>query len=129
MTQRTWFITGITSGFGRHMAELLLGRGDRVAGTARKLEQLSNLQAQYPDRLWLTRLDLIHTADIRPAVDAALPPIGPIEVVLNNAPSTSSAPRSRTFAPGAAAASCRSPPLAANMLFPPSALTTPPNGA
>lgn len=26
----TWFITGTSSGFGRHMTELLLERGDRV---------------------------------------------------------------------------------------------------
>jgi NAD(P)-dependent dehydrogenase (short-subunit alcohol dehydrogenase family) len=38
MPQRTWFITGINSGFGRHMTEQLLARGDRVAGTARKMD-------------------------------------------------------------------------------------------
>lgn len=40
MPQRTWFITGVNSGFGRIMTEHLLERGDRIAGTARKLEQL-----------------------------------------------------------------------------------------
>jgi NADP-dependent 3-hydroxy acid dehydrogenase YdfG len=44
MSQRTWFITGISSGFGRHMTEQLLDRGDRVAGTARKLEAVDNLK-------------------------------------------------------------------------------------
>ncbi len=34
---RTWFITGVSSGFGRHLTEQLLARGERVAGTARKL--------------------------------------------------------------------------------------------
>ena len=29
MAQRTWFITGVNSGFGREMTEQLLGRGDR----------------------------------------------------------------------------------------------------
>jgi len=40
MSQRTWFITG---SFGRHMSEQLLERGDRVAGTARKLEGVDDL--------------------------------------------------------------------------------------
>lgn len=36
MTQRTWLITGINSGFGREMAAQLLERRDKVAGTVRK---------------------------------------------------------------------------------------------
>ena len=36
MTQRVWLITGVSSGFGRHLTEQLLGRGDRVVGTVRK---------------------------------------------------------------------------------------------
>ncbi len=33
MAQRTWFITGVSSGFGLRMTEQLLERGDRVVGT------------------------------------------------------------------------------------------------
>ena len=33
--QRTWFITGTSSGFGRIMTEQLLARGERVAATLR----------------------------------------------------------------------------------------------
>jgi len=29
MTQRTWLITGVSSGFGRRLSEQLLARGDR----------------------------------------------------------------------------------------------------
>ena len=35
MAQRIWFITGVSSGFGRHLAEQLLQRGDKVIGTIR----------------------------------------------------------------------------------------------
>ena len=34
MTQRTWFITGVSSGFGRNMTEQLLARGDRFSNAA-----------------------------------------------------------------------------------------------
>ena len=85
MSQRTWFITGVNSGFGRIMTETLLERGDCVAGTARKLEQMVDLTAKYGDRLWLTSLDLTDTSAIRTAVDAAFSHFGKIDVVINNA--------------------------------------------
>lgn len=85
MTQQTWFITGVNSGFGRILSEKLLKRGDRVAGTTRKLEQLEDLKAQYGERLWLTYLDLTDTPGVREAVHAAFAHFGRIDVVVNNA--------------------------------------------
>ncbi len=85
MPQRTWFITGVNSGFGRLMTEKLLERGDRVAGTARKLEQLDDVQAKYGEQLWLTYLDLTDTNAIRGKVDSAFAQLGKIDVVVNNA--------------------------------------------
>ncbi|ATA18136.1 SDR family oxidoreductase [Brenneria goodwinii] len=85
MTQRTWFITGVNSGFGRLMTEQLLERGDRVAGTARKMDALSDLQEKYGDRLWLEQLDLTDTPEICRVVDAAFAHFGHIDVVVNNA--------------------------------------------
>lgn len=32
---KTWFVTGTSTGFGRHLTEMLLQRGDRVAATLR----------------------------------------------------------------------------------------------
>ena len=85
MSQKTWFITGVNSGIGRLMTEMLLKRGDRVAGTARKLDQLDDLGATYGDRLWLKNLDLTDASGIRQAVDAAFDHFSRIDVVVNNA--------------------------------------------
>jgi NAD(P)-dependent dehydrogenase (short-subunit alcohol dehydrogenase family) len=85
MTQRTWLITGVNSGFGRHMTEQLLGRGDRVAGTVRRLKTMDALKAQHGERLWLARLDMTERAAIRPVVDAAFAALGRIDVVVSNA--------------------------------------------
>lgn len=82
---RTWLITGVNSGFGRHMTEQLLARGDRVAGTVRKPEAMRALQAQYGARLWLAELDVTDTPAIRRVVDAAFAALGRIDVVINNA--------------------------------------------
>ena len=39
MAERTWFITGVSSGFGREMTAQLLARGDRVVGTVRNTKK------------------------------------------------------------------------------------------
>ncbi len=85
MTQKTWFITGVSSGFGRLMTEKLLERGDRVAGTARKMELLDGLKAKYGERFFLSFLDLTDGAGIRKAVDGAFAYFGRVHVVVSNA--------------------------------------------
>ena len=85
MAKRTWFITGVNSGFGLVMTELLLKRGDRVAGTSRKLHQLDSLKEQYGEQLWLTSLDLTDTSAIHQVVASAFTELGRIDVVVNNA--------------------------------------------
>jgi NAD(P)-dependent dehydrogenase (short-subunit alcohol dehydrogenase family) len=47
MTQRTWLITGVSSGFGRHLTEQLLLRGDRVVGTVRDSMKVADLIERY----------------------------------------------------------------------------------
>ena len=85
MAQRTWFITGINSGFGRHMSEQLLERGDTVAGTVRDLDAVAELKDAYPDRLWLAHLDVTDTAEVHAVVDRAFAELGAIDAVINNA--------------------------------------------
>lgn len=85
MTQRTWFITGVNSGFGRVMTEQLLARGDRVAGTTRKMEALSDLKDTYGDQLWLAPLDMTDTAGIQHVVSNAFAALGKIDVIVSNA--------------------------------------------
>ena len=85
MAQRTWFITGVNSGLGRIMTEKLLEQGDRVAGTARKLDQMDDLKAKYGKLLWLSYLDVTDTGAVRQVVDRAFAELGRIDVVVNNA--------------------------------------------
>ena len=59
MGSSTWFITGASRGFGRELTEQLLARGDRVAATARRPEQLDDLARGHgEDRLWRRALDV-----------------------------------------------------------------------
>jgi len=85
MTQRTWLITGVNSGFGREMTEQLLARGDRVAGTVRKMDVMSDLKSKYGDLLWLAHLDVTDSLAIHRVVNQAFAELGKIDVVVNNA--------------------------------------------
>jgi NAD(P)-dependent dehydrogenase (short-subunit alcohol dehydrogenase family) len=85
MTKRTWFITGINSGFGRLMTEQLLARGDRVAGSIRKAGSVDDLKAAHGDQLWVAHLDVTNTANIREVVSRAFVELGRVDVVVNNA--------------------------------------------
>ncbi|MFF6906059.1 SDR family oxidoreductase [Streptomyces sp. NPDC012389] len=85
MTTRTWFITGVNSGFGRELAEQLLARGDRVAGTVRREGSVDDLRAEYGERFWLGHLDVTDLSRVRSVVDAAFDELGRIDVVVINA--------------------------------------------
>ncbi|HEY4243278.1 MAG TPA: SDR family oxidoreductase [Kofleriaceae bacterium] len=81
MPNRTWFITGVSTGFGRELTNQLLARGERVAGTVRDLAVMRELR----DRMWLATLDLVDTPAIRTVVDRAFAELGRIDVVVSNA--------------------------------------------
>jgi NAD(P)-dependent dehydrogenase (short-subunit alcohol dehydrogenase family) len=85
MTTRTWFITGVNSGFGRELAEQLLAGGHRVAGTVRRAGSADDLAGKYGDRFWLGHLDVTDLAAVRSTVDAAAAAFGRLDVVVANA--------------------------------------------
>lgn len=82
---KTWFITGTSSGFGRGMTETLLARGDRVAATARKAEQLADLKTRYGDMLWIGIVDLTDVERVEEVVGKAFRELGRIDVIVSNA--------------------------------------------
>jgi NADP-dependent 3-hydroxy acid dehydrogenase YdfG len=49
MAQRTWLITGVSSGFGHELTRQLLEQGERVVGTVRRLDTVADLVERYPD--------------------------------------------------------------------------------
>jgi NAD(P)-dependent dehydrogenase (short-subunit alcohol dehydrogenase family) len=85
MTPRTWLITGVSSGFGRELTEQLLGRGERVVGTVRRLEDVADLAERYPDGFHCELLDVTDTPAIREVVDRSFAELGRIDVVVSNA--------------------------------------------
>ena len=84
-TPKTWFITGASSGFGTAFAQFAIERGDNVVATARNVSKLEALVASAPGRILAVKLDVTHSADIQPAIDAAIKRFGRIDYLFNNA--------------------------------------------
>jgi NAD(P)-dependent dehydrogenase (short-subunit alcohol dehydrogenase family) len=85
MAQRTWFITGVSSGFGRQLTEQLLERGDRVIGTVRDTGKVADLVEHYPDAFRVEVLDVTDTADIHEVLERSFAELGRIDVIISNA--------------------------------------------
>ena len=75
---KTWFITGTSTGLGRLLTERLLAQGNRVAASVRKPDVLDDLKAQYGDLLWVAKLDVTDTAQIREVIKKAFDDLGKI---------------------------------------------------
>lgn len=83
--QRTWLITGCSSGIGRGIAEAALAAGENAVVTARHTEKLQDLAEQYPETALVLPLDLLDTGSMEQAVKAACAKFGTIDVLVNNA--------------------------------------------
>ena len=85
ISQRVWFITGASTGFGRELAEQLLAMGEKVVATARRPEQLAKLSTEHPETALTLPLDVMDQAAVDSAVKAALDRFGRVDVLVNNA--------------------------------------------
>ena len=85
MPTRTWFITGVSSGFGRRLAEQLLALDARVVGTVRKAGDAADLLERHPKTFSAPVLDVTDTKMLRSVVDGAFAELGRIDVVISNA--------------------------------------------
>ena len=85
MSEKVWFITGTSRGFGREWAIAALERGDKVAATARKTDTLADLAEKYGDALLPIALDVTDREADFAAVKAAHDHFGRLDIVVNNA--------------------------------------------
>lgn len=78
-------ITGASSGLGLELAKAALARGDAVAAVARRVERLTELAKEYPERVLPVAADLLHAEARESAVKACLERWSRIDVLVNNA--------------------------------------------
>ena len=83
--KKVWFITGCSTGFGRELAKEALEQGYRVVVTARKLHDIQDIVADYPDTTLALALDVTHQEQIQHAVEQSIAKFGQIDVLVNNA--------------------------------------------
>jgi NAD(P)-dependent dehydrogenase (short-subunit alcohol dehydrogenase family) len=84
-SDRVWFITGASSGFGQAVSRAVLARGERAVVTARDGDALAALAAEFPGRALALRLDVADAGAVRNTVNQAIAHFGRLDVVFNNA--------------------------------------------
>jgi NAD(P)-dependent dehydrogenase (short-subunit alcohol dehydrogenase family) len=82
---KTLFITGVSSGFGRALAQKALAAGHRVVGTVRSGEAKLDFEALDSTKAFGRVMDVTQFDAIDGVVAEAEATIGPIDVLVNNA--------------------------------------------
>ncbi len=82
---RTWLITGVSSGFGYELTKQILERGDTVIGTVRNTEKIRCFVEGYGDKFDCRILDVTNVAAIHKTVKESFEKHGKIDVVISNA--------------------------------------------
>lgn len=85
MTNKVFFITGVSSGIGRALAETVLAAGESVAGTLRNADQIAAFEALAPGRAKALIADVTDRDSVEQAVSDTVATFGRIDVIANNA--------------------------------------------
>ncbi|MGP2702964.1 oxidoreductase [Serratia marcescens] len=80
---KTWFITGASSGFGQALAEAVLAKGDNVVLTARRLAPLQAIAAGHGERALALQLDVTDPAVRAAALKKTVETFGRLDVLAN----------------------------------------------
>ena len=85
MKNRIWFITGISSGLGKALAESVMASGDFVIGTFRKQSQVEVFNKKFATTAYSVFLDITDEQNIEKTIDIIISKYGRINVLVNNA--------------------------------------------
>jgi short-subunit dehydrogenase len=83
--QRTWFITGVSSGFGKEVALMALNKGDQVIATFRKEDQLNSFLTENPKNAYAYLLDVSNFDQVTSVANEVISQFERIDVVVNSA--------------------------------------------
>ena len=81
----TWLITGCSTGFGRALAEAVIGAGHNAVVTARDVAKVADLADTATQRVLPVALDVTKPDQVTAAVQRADERFGGIDVLVNNA--------------------------------------------
>lgn len=80
-----WFITGISSGLGKALAESVIENGDFVIGTYRNQSQVNEFNTKFAGKAHSILLDITNEQNIEKSVSKIISEFGKIDVLVNNA--------------------------------------------
>ncbi|MDV8020424.1 SDR family NAD(P)-dependent oxidoreductase [Rhodococcus sp. IEGM 1330] len=83
-TQRTWLVTGASSGLGRALTEASLAAGDTVVAAMRRPERIDDLLVEHAESLLPIAFDVRDTESAPAVVEAAIDRFGRVDVLVNN---------------------------------------------
>jgi NAD(P)-dependent dehydrogenase (short-subunit alcohol dehydrogenase family) len=81
----TWLITGCSTGLGRALAQAVLAHGHNAVVTARNVNAVNDIAADFPETALALPLDVTDKEQISSAVQQAQARFGGIDVLVNNA--------------------------------------------
>ncbi len=82
---KTILISGASKGFGRAWTEAFLAKGYKVAATARNIDTLADLKAQYGEAILPLKLDVNNRSESFAVVEKVQQHFGTIDILINNA--------------------------------------------
>lgn len=85
MTQKIWFITGISSGLGKALAEAVIENGGFVIGTFRNQAQADAFNNHHKTDAFALALDVTKPSQIEKACRLTTDRFGKVDVLVNNA--------------------------------------------
>lgn len=80
LSDKTTLVTGVSSGIGREIAELLAGRGAHVFGTVRNSHSASPIRG-----VELVRMDVTDDSSVTEAIESVMKKAGPVQFLVNSA--------------------------------------------
>lgn len=85
MGNKTWLITGISSGLGKALAQSVIDKGDFVIGTFRHKSQVEEFNKNNVENAKAVLLDITNIKDIEHCIEKIILEYGKIDVLVNNA--------------------------------------------
>lgn len=85
MQQKIWFITGISSGLGKALANEIMATGGFVIGTFRQQAQVDEFNANNSQKGFAVLLDIANIETIKETTALIIEKFGRVDVLVNNA--------------------------------------------